>query len=179
MLSLIIGGSGSGKSAYAEEYCRKLAGDGPICYLAAMQASEDAEMQEKIRKHKERRYGKGFFTIEQPVQIERALEKMSDKSRIALLECVSNLTANEMFFGGQCQTAETVAERILAGIGELEGELSHIVVVTNNLSEDGIVYEETTKNYLRAMGKINQALAETANVVTEVVAGIPLVLKRG
>ena len=46
------------------------------------------------------RAGKGFITSEQTVQIEQALKKFKDSDKmscVALVECVSNLTANEMF----------------------------------------------------------------------------------
>ena len=50
-------------------------------------------------------------------------------------------------------------------------------MVTNNVFEDGRIYEETTMAYLRAMGRINAGLARRAERVVEVVCGIPLFLK--
>ena len=45
--------------------------------------------------------------------------------------------------------------------------------------EDGIVYEESTVKYIRAMGRINEKLAEQADRVVEVVVGIPVIVKEG
>ena len=50
-------------------------------------------------------------------------------------------------------------------------------MVSNNVFEDGITYDETTTKYIRAMGKINQKLAALADRVVEVVEGIPVIIK--
>ena len=102
MTELILGGSASGKSFYAEQEVLRLAAgtDAGKYYLATMQ-DKSAEGQRRISRHKGMRAGKGFWTVEQPVDIHLALEKMAGGGRIALLECISNLTANEMFAGGR------------------------------------------------------------------------------
>lgn len=179
MITLIIGGSGSGKSAYAEKYIGALSGECPKYYIATMQVF-DREGEKKVQRHRSMRSGKGFLTIEQPVRIEEAaqrLEKERWKSCDALLECMSNLTANEMFAEEIPQGCEAVAERILAGIAKLSDGFRNLVIVSNNVFEDGTVYDETTTEYIRAMGTVNQKLAELADRVIEIVAGIPVILK--
>ncbi|MCM1064051.1 MAG: bifunctional adenosylcobinamide kinase/adenosylcobinamide-phosphate guanylyltransferase [Eubacterium sp.] len=199
MMILAVGGSGSGKSAYAEELAVSLSHreGGPFgfpdgltgkkadgvdadmrkYYLATMQVY-DREGREKVEKHRKSRDGKGFFTIEQPGTIQEALEKMEAGERVALLECVSNLTANEMFRGAHPVPEEAVAEQIVRGIGLLKENTTHLVVVSNKVFEDGIVYEETTMAYIRTMGMINRELAAMADRVVEVVAGIPVTVKQ-
>ena len=81
MLVLITGGSGSGKSAYAEYYVTKLSKDCRKYYIATMKVY-DAEGQEKVRKHQKMRKGKGFVTIEQLTDIHRAAEKMEKNIEI-------------------------------------------------------------------------------------------------
>ncbi len=178
MMTLIIGGSGSGKSAYAERYLDSLTGDGKKYYVATMQVF-DEEGQKKIERHRRLRSGKGFLTIEQPTAIRKALEKMDTGKKSALLECVSNLTANEMFAGEKPKAGEAVAEEILGGIRNLQEQLTHLVIVSNNVFEDGRSYEEAVMEYIRAMGQINEKLAELADEVVEVVVGIPVVIKAG
>ena len=95
MLTLILGGSGSGKSAYAEDYLLRAAGDKKKYYIATMQVW-DEEMQVKVDRHHRLRQGKGFTTIEQPTELGAAAAKM-EQPAAALLECISNLVANEMF----------------------------------------------------------------------------------
>ena len=92
-----------------------------------------------------------------------------------LLECMSNLTANEMF---QPEGAgeDTVCE-ILAGIGSLIRQSENLVVVTNEIFSDGIQYAEETRTYQSYLGEINRQMAEIADKVTEVVYGIPVSIK--
>lgn len=175
MMVFVIGGSGSGKSAYAEELACTLAEreDTAKYYLAAMQVF-DQEDERRVARHRALRKGKGFLTIEQPVRIESALDKMETGGRTVLLECISNLTANEMFSGTQTRGKEETAELILKGIARLRRNTTHLVVVSNNVFEDGIVYDPSTMDYLDVMGKINRQLAAWADRVVEVVAGIPV-----
>ena len=175
-MTLIIGGSGSGKSAYAEDYMVSISEDRKKYYIATMQIF-DEEGKRKVERHRMLRGGKGFSTIEQPVDIGKAAEKMEAEDRTALLECVSNLTANEMFSGEVPGTEEVITEKIVGGIAVLNRELTHLVIVSNNVFEDGNVYDKTTMAYIRAMGRINQKLAEMADEVVEVVVGIPIVIK--
>ena len=175
-MTLIIGGSGSGKSAYAEDYTISLSEDRKKYYIATMQIY-DEEGKRKVERHRMLRGGKGFSTIEQPIDIGKAAEKMEDGERTALLECISNLTANEMFLGEIPGTEEVITEKIVGEIAVLNRELTHLVIVSNNVFEDGNVYDKTTMAYIRAMGRINQKLAEMADEVVEVVVGIPIVIK--
>ena len=175
-MTLIIGGSGSGKSAYAEDYMVSISEDRKKYYIATMQIY-DEEGKRKVERHRMLRGGKGFSTIEQPLDIGNAAEKLEDGDKTALLECISNLTANEMFSGEAPATEEVIIEKIVGGIAVLNRELTHLVIVSNNVFEDGNVYDKTTMAYIRAMGRINQKLAEMADEVVEVVVGIPIVIK--
>ena len=175
-MTFIIGGSGSGKSAYAEDYMVSISEDRKKYYIATMQIY-DEEGKRKVERHRMLRGGKGFSTIEQPIDIGKAAEKMEDGERTALLECISNLTANEMFLGEIPGTEEVITEKIVGEIAVLNRELTHLVIVSNNVFEDGNVYDKTTMAYIRAMGRINQKLAEMADEVVEVVVGIPIVIK--
>ena len=176
MMTVIIGGSGSGKSAYAEQYITKLSQGINQYYIATMQIF-DKEGQEKVVRHKTLRSGKGFRTIEQPIAIQNALEKMKSGEKTALLECISNLVTNEMFSDEMPKTEQQVTSQIIKGIATLKEQLTHLVIVSNNVFEEGRVYDETTMAYIRAMGTINARLVAMADEVVEVVVGIPIALK--
>ncbi len=178
MTELILGGSASGKSFYAEQEVLRLAAgtDAGKYYLATMQ-DKSAEGQRRISRHKGMRAGKGFWTVEQPVDIHLALEKMAGGGRIALLECISNLTANEMFAGGRCLPEKNVAEKIIRDIGALGEGLTHLVMVGCNVFEDGTVYDGATMAFIRVMGRIHRELAASADRVVELAAGIPILVK--
>ena len=179
MMVLIIGGSGSGKSAYAEEYIGRLSGKSNKYYLATMQVF-DEEGKKKVSRHQRLRKNKGFLTIEQPIDIEKTLPKIKAGSSV-LLECISNLTANEMFLSEdtkkQTRSYTEVTDSVVEGIQSLKQKTGHLVI--NNVFEDGINYEEGTMEYLRAIGSVNKKLADMADEVIEVVVGIPLVIKGG
>ena len=208
MITLITGGSGSGKSAYAEKYiCH--ASNEKGCkekyYIATMQVFDD-EGQRKIDRHRRLRAGKGFITIEQPRDIKKAVEKLQSENclktgRSALLECMSNLVANEMFptvdaSGIQAAEAEKealdapenmkdyetaqisrVSKKVLKEVSILSENVAELVIVTNNVFEDGVSYDQSTMNYIKAMGIVNRGLAAMAERVVEVVAGIPVAVK--
>ncbi len=175
MLTLILGGSGSGKSAYAEEYLLRIAADKKKYYIATMQVW-DEEMQAKVDRHHRLRQGKGFTTIEQPTALEQAVTQMEPEGA-ALLECMSNLAANEMFSGAQPEDRQVVIEKILRGVEALKKQADPLVIVTNNVFEDGIIYDSATMEYIEALGRINERLATEADEVVEVTAGIPQRLK--
>lgn len=208
MITLITGGSGSGKSAYAEKYiCH--ASNEKGCkekyYIATMQVFDD-EGQRKIDRHRRLRAGKGFITIERPRDIKKAVGKLQFENclktgRSALLECMSNLVANEMFppvdvSGMQAAEAKKealddpentkdydtaqisrVSKKVLKEVSILSENVAELVIVTNNVFEDGVSYDQSTMNYIKAMGIVNRGLAAMAERVVEVVAGIPVTVK--
>ena len=92
---------------------------------------------------------------------------------------MSNLVANEMFREGQIRDCDLVKKNIIDGIEELLKTVKDFIIVTNNVFEDGIVYDETTMNYIKTLGCINQELAKMADKVIEVVVGIPIIVKEG
>lgn len=182
MITLVYGGSSSGKSEFAE---------GLVCatyyknkyYLATM-GVRDEESKARIERHRQIRAGKGFVTLEHQVDIVNAISAIdeidagdfstnpSENGAIVLLECMSNLVANEMFRDGEIFSAKKVKAKILADIKELSNSISALVIVTNNVFEDGAVYDVGTKEYMRALGDINKELAKLADEVYEVVVGI-------
>lgn len=176
MMHLITGGSASGKSAYAENMAVR-AGEKSRYYLAAMRPW-GKEGQERVRKHRKMRAGKGFTTVECYTGLEQAVLSFGEEqpeNRVVLLECMSNLMANEQFEKGGCD--REILARIKRGIRSLQKQAETLIIVTNEVFSDGGSYEAETVRYLRLMGEINAFLAREADCVTEVVFGIPVVWK--
>lgn len=171
MITLVYGGSGSGKSAFAEDLVCKTNYPNRY-YLATMQAF-DEESNKRIEKHRSLREGKNFTTIECPVDIANAI---IEKDSIVLLECMSNLVANEMFRSVEPKAFTECADKIFEDIEYLSNKTASLVIVTNNIFEDGISYDEGTKEYMRALGLINERLAQLSDEVYEVVVGIGIKL---
>lgn len=176
MMTLIIGGSGSGKSAFAEQYLAEIAKEEKKYYIATMKIY-DEEGRKKVERHRRQRAGKGFATIESPVDIEKAAQEITEPTAFVLLECTSNLVANEMFSGEMPCSKDDVVQKVVKGIQYLNEQVSHLVIVTNNVFEDGVRYDDWSMEYLEALGKINQQLEAMSEKVIEVVVGIPVILK--
>ena len=183
MITLITGGSGSGKSAYAEKYICHASNEKRYkekYYIATMQVFDD-EGQRKIDRHRRLRAGKGFITIEQPRDIKKAVEKLQSENylktgRSALLECMSNLVANEMF---QEEGAhENTVEAVLKGVRHIREQAGNLVIVTNEIFSEAADYQGETELYQEYLGQINQKIAEIADQVVEVVYGIPVYHKK-
>lgn len=174
MMHLVIGGSGSGKSEYAERIVTACPAELPRYYLATMHA-EDAESRERIARHRRIRAGKQFRTVEQPYGAAAALERMECGDKVILLECLSNLVANEIFLReGAPETPAGTASRVASDVLTLRENARHLVVVTDNVFEDGIRYPASTEQYRAVLGEVCCRLAAEADTVTEVVSGCPI-----
>lgn len=177
MVSLVLGGSGSGKSAYAEQLVLEM-GEKKRYYLATMQIF-DEEGAKKVKRHQFLRKEKGFLTIEQPKNIGKIdwNRKEKEENAVLLLECVSNLVANEMFDENGSVASGNLKEKICTEILALREKVENLVIVSNNVFEDGCSYDETTTQYIELLGRINHVLAKNADHVVEVVCGIPVKIK--
>lgn len=177
MFTVITGGSGSGKSEYAESVVIQYGGL-PRFYIATMQPY-DAESYVKIARHRRMRQEKQFTTIEAFIALEEV--KVPENS-VVLLDCMSNLVANEMFAQEKKKEndrTEDVVKKILTGIREILSQCEHLVVVTNEVFSDGLDYDPWTREYIQALGEINVQMAKIAEEVVEVVYSIPIHKKGG
>lgn len=172
MLILLTGGSACGKSSYGEQLA--VQGPKPLYYIAAMQPYDD-ECLKKIARHRALRAGKGFETIERYAQM--GTLRLPQTGGTALLECLCNLTANEMYI--QPDAPVDPVEQVLAGVENLRRQTDTLIVITNDVGSDNETYSEETRRYIRALGTINARVAGMADQVYELVAGIPLCLKGG
>ena len=172
MLTLVTGGSGSGKSAFAEDRVLSF-GDAQRIYIATMHPF-DEESHKRIERHQKMRAGKGFETVECYTGLKNV---KPPAGCVVLLECMSNLVANEMF--REDGFHPEVSEKITEGVRNLLSQAEHVVIVTNEIFSDGILYEGESEKYKEQLGQINCNLAEMADAVVEVVYGIPVWHKGG
>lgn len=176
MLYLITGASGSGKSEYAEKLVCALAEKEKITekiYLATMENHSRAA-KKRIARHRKLREGKGFLTVEAPCGFPEGAQ-IEKKEQILLLECLSNLLANLMF--KRQMSGKKAETEILSQLEKAAAGYRHVVVVTNEIFSDGVVYTDEMQEYLRALGRINCQLAQSADLFCEVVYSIPVFLK--
>ena len=106
---------------------------------------------------------------------DRAGQNVTERPRCALLECMSNLVANEVFApegrGADC------SEVLKCGLHHLAGTAAHLVIVTNDIFSDGVTYDPETEQYRKILGEVNREAAAMADYVYEVVCGIPICVK--
>lgn len=166
MLTLVIGGAGSGKSAFAEALvCRR---NGKKLYLATM-LPHGAEAMTRIEKHRAQRAGRGFETLERGLDLEHAAIPAGAD---ILLEDLSNLLANEIF-----DPAGGGVDAVRRGIEHLISESDNLTVVTNEIFSDGADYDAESLRYMRLLAGLNREIAARAELVVELVCGLPNVLK--
>lgn len=190
MLHIVYGGSASGKSSYAESFAMSLQGEGRLLYIATMYPYKwntteiDPETMQRIERHRAMRADKGFDTVECYRHVEHIVAKRQD---VLLLECMSNLLANEMYLepdsnagSDMAETMSPVSNKIVQALIDLSTRVQDVVVVTNDVFSDGgsLTYDESTREYVKNLAEINCALARVAETVTEVVCGIPVIVKK-
>lgn len=185
---MVTGGSGSGKSAYAEDWILKKQKENlalqfgrefeedmlPLLYIATM-IPYGEEAKKKIERHHRLRAGKGFITVERYTDLKN-LEIPANSG--ILLECVSNLAANELYRAdGTMKERKETLDQIMEGIRHLSQETCCLTIVTNEVHSDINGYSQETEMYRDLLGIANQRIAELADRVTEVVYGIPVCIK--
>lgn len=175
MMVAVTGASASGKSAFAEQ-CLVDRGEYRRIYVATMIAW-DEECKERIKKHRNMRQKKQFETLECPFDLERA--DIPEGSAV-LLECLSNLTANELYRdnGHSDIQVEDVRKKILNGILRIKDRAGELVIVTNEVFVEAPLFGEETEKYRRLLGELNRDVFELADQVYLVEAGIPMGLNK-
>ena len=166
MLTIIIGGAGSGKSAFAEAHVCRLRGR--KIYLATM-LPRDEESRKRVEKHRAQRAGRGFETLERGLDLENAEIPASAN---VLLEDLSNLLANELYEpqGGGMEAARR-------GLRHLIKASENLTLVTNEVFSGGADCDAESLRYMRLLADLNRELASRADLAVEVVCGLPNILK--
>jgi adenosylcobinamide kinase / adenosylcobinamide-phosphate guanylyltransferase len=169
-LTLITGPVRSGKTRLALQWALKY--PSPRTYIATAQGL-DSEMAERIQRHQEER-GSAFQTIEEPLNLGARLEKIKKSCSIVVVDCltlwVSNLLgAEDGSLGIQHQMDEVLAV--------LKKSRTPVILIGNEVGW-GIVPENALARTFRDLsGRLHQGIAQLADQVILMVAGLPLVIK--
>lgn len=171
MKILICGGSKSGKSAFAERIALRL--PSPHYYVATMIAT-DEEDRDRIRRHKGRRSGLPFQTVEQGRDLKRALEQR-DREGTFLVEAMTSLLANEMFGSGSYDPE--AGERVQEDLETFLREAENVVLVFDNLYADTTKLDEGSESFRRALAQLQICAAKSCDLCIEVCLGEAVVWK--
>ncbi|SFC46221.1 bifunctional adenosylcobinamide kinase/adenosylcobinamide-phosphate guanylyltransferase [Tropicimonas isoalkanivorans] len=165
-LTLVLGGASSGKSAFAEGLMREVGSE--KIYIATAQAF-DAEMEAKIAAHRQMR-GTQWETIEAPQTLPEVIGNIPGQRRV-LIDCATMWLSNRLLAEADMDS------EISCLLQALHGCASPIVIVSNEIGQ-GIVPENFLGRRFRDLqGRLNRLLAERADLVVAVMAGLPLTLK--
>lgn len=176
-LTLILGGARSGKSSHAlwlAEESRK-----SVTFIATAQAFDD-EMSARIQKHKTERPA-NWQTLELPLHIAPNVSQI--RSDLVILDCITLWVTNllmqfvkddlvdEIPF---MQMAQAETEELLAAIQKSDQEW---LIVSNEVGLGLVPPYQMGRVYRDALGWVNQRLAQEADAVILMVAGIPMMVK--
>jgi adenosylcobinamide kinase / adenosylcobinamide-phosphate guanylyltransferase len=168
---LITGGARSGKSRYAEQRALEM-GDRPL-YLATAEA-KDEEMARRIAQHQKRR-GTQWRTIEEPLELTEALLAQRGKIDCALVDCLTLWISNLLIRHDEKYASEKVEELI----EKLPQSDFHLVFVTNEVGWGIVPDNPLARKFRDLAGWTNQQMANAVNEVILMVAGMPMILKKG
>lgn len=167
MITFVTGGARSGKSRYA----LGMAAHSERPVFIATAEPFDAEMEDRIRRHREERDAR-FFTIEEPVDLAGALRRIPPGTDVVIIDCLTVWLGNLLHRGGEnCEI-----ERFLSALDDLPCSL---IVVSNEVGLGGIAMSPMGRTFADLLGRLNQEVAGRAERAVMLVSGLPLVLKGG
>lgn len=166
-LTLILGGVRSGKSRHAERLVLE-SGLEPV-YVATAEARDD-EMARRIAAHRARRDGR-WHTVEAPLDLADAMREVSRPSRAVLVDCLTLWLTNVMV--AERAVADEI-RRLLDAVPALPGP---VVMVSNEVGLGVVPTNAMARAFADEAGRLHQALAEIADAVVFMAAGLPLSLK--
>ena len=167
-VTLVLGGARSGKSRYAEALV--LGALGAPVYMATAEAG-DAEMAERIARHREQRQGAGWRTVEAPLDLVAALREADGSDGAVLVDCLTLWLANLMETG---RDAEAEQRALIECLSDLAGP---VVLVSNEVGQGIVPDNALARRFRDSAGALNAAVAEAADQVFYLVAGLAQRLK--
>ncbi|MFQ5827236.1 MAG: bifunctional adenosylcobinamide kinase/adenosylcobinamide-phosphate guanylyltransferase [Dehalococcoidia bacterium] len=179
---LILGGARSGKSHFAQRLASEL---GERVLFVATAQPLDEDMRRRIEEHRRIRPA-GWRTLEVPVEVSRAIREQRGDAQVVLLDCLTLLVSNLMLLGGEDagpegieRIEERITQEIEGLIGCLDGFEGSFIIVSNEVGLGLVPSRRLGRLYRDLLGRANQLLAQRADRVYFMVAGIPWEVKGG
>ncbi len=176
-LTLILGGARSGKSHYAQQLAEE---SGRTVLFVATAEAGDAEMAARIAAHRKARPAR-WGTLEVPLQVGKAIGQTAPEAGLVLVDCLTLLASNVLL-----SLPETVAEQDYQAAmdAEMDGLLdayrssrARWIVVSNEVGLGLVPVYAQGRLYRDVLGRCNQRLAQAADTVLFLVAGLPIRVK--
>ncbi|MEW6026019.1 MAG: bifunctional adenosylcobinamide kinase/adenosylcobinamide-phosphate guanylyltransferase [Planctomycetota bacterium] len=170
-LILITGGCRSGKSHYAVELARQLHKTTTV-YIATS-TFKDAEMEERIKHHQKSRPAE-WQTVEEGKNIDTVLMNLKGLSEVVIIDCLTILTSNLLI---ELQEQEKIIHRIESMLKVINDSELTVVIVTNEVGAGIVPDGKMGRDFRDLSGIVNQLVAQAADEVYMMVAGIPVKIK--
>jgi adenosylcobinamide kinase/adenosylcobinamide-phosphate guanylyltransferase len=163
----VLGGARSGKSRYAQQRAEALAGH--HVFIATAEAW-DEEMRERIARHRADRDAR-WETVDAPRELVAALDTRSGTGAVVLVDCLTLWATNLLLADVDMDEA---TEALRAAVARFDG---HLILVANEVGFGIVPDNALARRFRDVAGRINQAVAATADEAVLVAAGLPLRLK--
>ena len=184
-LIFILGGARSGKSDYALELARQLAGDQPVLFIATAQAG-DAEMAERIARHRTER-PEHWQTLEAPRAVGATLTAYLAQAEplpaVIIVDCLTLLVSNVLFAGADAETEPYqqiqthLDDEVTALLAAASVANRPVIIVSNEVGLGIVPLGRISRIYQDLIGRANRHVAAAAERTIFLLAGIPLDLK--
>jgi adenosylcobinamide kinase/adenosylcobinamide-phosphate guanylyltransferase len=178
-LILVIGGSRSGKSEFAEKYVLRSASK---CAYIATAEILDVEMENRVKRHQERRVGSRWITFEAPYEAEKAILEAGEKTDAILFDCITVYISNLLYGKNAPKTFDEKVVFVHNKIDELINAARKInkpvIFVTNDVGSGIVPDNAMAREYRDISGWVNQQIGNAADNVFYVVAGQAVDIKK-
>jgi adenosylcobinamide kinase/adenosylcobinamide-phosphate guanylyltransferase len=166
---LILGGVRSGKSRLAEQHACDSGLQ--VVYIATAIATGDAELEERIRRHRTRR-PESWTVVEGPLALGQALRTHASEHRCLVVECLTLWLTNLL-----CTAADRFEHERLSLLETLPALSGDLILVSNETGLGVVPIGALSRRFVDASGELHQRLATMSDRVTLAIAGLPFPLK--
>lgn len=169
MITLVLGGARSGKSRIAQELAS--ASLLPVVYIATATAL-DEEMAMRIEHHQHNRPS-DWRLRECPLDLAAALQEETQQPQTILVDCLTLWLNNQLFTNPE-QDFSALFNKL---VNSFNANNANVIFVANEVGLGIIPLGEVSRKFVDEAGRLNQQLAQIADKVFFIAAGLPLVLK--
>ena len=163
----VLGGARSGKSAYAQTLAEASSAD--RLYLATATPG-DEDMAARIARHRAGR-GRGWTTLEEPLEVARALQAEARAERVVVVDCLTLWLSNLMLAGRDPGPALTALAHAIAALA------GPAILISNEVGMGVVPDHKLGREFRDWQGRANQEIARVCEAVILVAAGLPVQLK--
>ena len=168
-LTLVLGGTRSGKSRYAIELAKS---HRKVAFIATCQA-RDREMRERVQKHRRER-PPDWKTFEEPLEVSSLIRKIHKDFQVVVLDCLTLLVSNFMLAGFK---EDKIQKKIQQLLGSIETSRCKWILISNEVGSGVVPTNRLARRFRDIAGAVNQWVAEQSDRVIFMVSGLPLTVK--